>query len=362
MVGRLGAARGRVRGPRVAVVRGRRRPGVLRGLPHREVLGRGQRLRLGDHLQLLRRPAGAPAPRPVPRRRRRARAPRDLHRRRRSAHRQPWLDPLPLRRLPPVDRLPDAAAAGRAPRPRPVASSAPLPPLRAHDRRVPRPAAPRAHRRRRARDAAPRGARARGGDGPGVRRGLHPRDLRRHGRGVPRLHRQRVRSARPASPVLPACRPHPSVRPPQDRARAGDAVGRRQDAPQDRPVRHPHGGLAGCDRDDPHVRRGRQPRGHAWPGTPDAARAGRAASRPSRRWRASSRCSPAGPGSGGEPVDGHARADGRRVTPGPTRPRRHRRLPTPHGSARTAGRQRRRGLPRRQGRTPTGRARAPAFS
>ncbi len=104
---------------------GRRvRPAVLRRLPARKVTGPGQRLRLGDHLQLLRRPSGVPAPGAVPRCTRSPGLPRHLHRRRRRVDPELRLDSLRLRCVPALHRVPDDPPAQRAPGPREVCRAA----------------------------------------------------------------------------------------------------------------------------------------------------------------------------------------------------------------------------------------------
>ena len=117
LVGPLGGARRGVRRRHLVVGGLRVRRPVLRRLPHREVAGGRQRLRLGHHLQLLRRASAVPAPGAVLRCHRRPDLPWRVHRGGLGSHRLVRVDPLPLRRVPAGHRLHDDQEAGRPHRP-----------------------------------------------------------------------------------------------------------------------------------------------------------------------------------------------------------------------------------------------------
>ncbi|CAA9256475.1 MAG: Integral membrane protein TerC, partial [uncultured Arthrobacter sp.] len=292
LVRRLGCLRCRLRSAHLAGVRRRVRAAVLRRIPHREIPGRRQRLRLGHHLQLLRRPPRIPASGPVPRGAGRSRLPRHLHRRRLRHHRIRRLGALPVRGVPALHGLPDDPPAQRAHGAGEVTRPQAVPPPCPDDRCLPRPAPARPEERRPPCHAAAGGARPRRGHGHHLRGRLHPGDLRRHRRGVPCLHRQRLRHPRPAGHVLPARRPDAPLHLPQGGPRAGADLGGYQDAPEDRHLLHPHPDFARRRRDHPGRVHRRQPARHPRAG-PEAVACPGEPSVPGRRSGRDGRTGPA---------------------------------------------------------------------
>ena len=147
-----------LRGARLPHPRCRGRCGVLRRLPARAEPVGGQRLRLRADLHSLRRPADVSAPRALLRDPGRHRLPGHLHRPGRHHHRDLPLVDLHLRVPAPVHRLPDVGTAKRPhDGPQQERAAAPLPPLRAHDRWLPRAALRGPRVRSAAGDTAPGG-------------------------------------------------------------------------------------------------------------------------------------------------------------------------------------------------------------